>query len=143
MKILLALLATSLLLMAHVALADSRDFDGRTIHYSLSPTTYLTPEVAAAYRIQRSATRNLVTIAILDGSAPDAPPLAATLEGEARNLLGQIQPLRFQEVREGNAIYYIATIDFSSEEMWRFAIDITLSDGNSTRLAFDKTLYAD
>lgn len=132
-----------LTLLALTATADTLEFDGRTIHYNLSPTTYLTPEVAASYRIKRSSTRNLITIAVLDGPEHNAPALAATLSGEARNLLGQLQPLNFREVRESSAIYYIATIDFHSEELWRFAIDIQLADGSSKQLRFDKTLYTD
>lgn len=139
MRALMLLLA----LLSLTAAADTLEFDGRTIHYNLSPTTYLTPEVAASYQIKRSSTRNLITIAVLDGPEHNAPPLAATLKGEARNLLSQVQPLSFREVREGTAIYYIATIDFHSEELWRFAIDIQLSDGSSKQLTFDKTLYAD
>ena len=139
MRALMLLLA----LLSLAATADTLEFDGRTLHYNLSPTTYLTPEVAASYQIKRSSTRNLITIAVLDGPEHNAPPLTATLSGEARNLLSQVQPLNFREVREGNAIYYIATIDFHSEELWRFAIDIRLADGTSTQLAFDKTLYAD
>lgn len=144
------ILATLLLLATAFALplaAETQEFSGRTIHYSLSPTTYLTPTVARSYNIQRSSTRNLLTIAVLDGARHDSPPLAASIRGEARNLLGQQQPLRFQQVREGNAeqpaIYYIATIDFHSEELWRFVIDIELEDGSSHQLKFDKTLYAD
>lgn len=145
------LIPTALMLLASlIALplaAETQEFSGRTIHYNLSPTTYLTPAIARSYNIQRSSTRNLITIAVLDGPRHDSPPLAANISGEARNLLGQQQPLRFQQVREGSAeqpaIYYIATIDFHSEELWRFAIDIELEDGNSHQLKFDKTLYAD
>ncbi|MBQ1783059.1 MAG: DUF4426 domain-containing protein [Gammaproteobacteria bacterium] len=132
-----------LTLMSLAATADTLEFDGRTIHYNLSPTTYLTPEVASTYQIKRSSTRNLISIAVLDGPEHNAPPLAATINGEARNLLSQLQTLTFREVREGNAIYYIATIDFHSEELWRFAIDIQLADGSSKQLRFEKTLYAD
>ena len=144
------LMIATLLLAALCSLplaADTQVFDNRTIHYNISPTTYLTPTVARSYSIQRSSTRNLITIAVLDGPRHDSPSLSASIRGQARNLLGQQQPLRFQEVREGNAdtpaIYYIATIDFHSEELWRFVIDIQLADGSSSQLKFDKTLYAD
>ncbi len=145
------LIPTALMLLATLVTlplaAETQEFSGRTIHYNLSPTTYLTPTVARSYNIQRSSTRNLITIAVLDGARHDAPSLAANISGEARNLLGQQQPLRFREIREGSAeqpaLYYIATVDFHSEELWRFVIDIQLQDGNSHQLKFDKTLYAD
>lgn len=141
-----ALLLLALAFALPVA-AETKEFAGRTVHYNLSPTTYLTPAVARNYQIQRSSTRNLITIAVLDGPRHDSPPLAASIRGEARNLLGQKQSLIFQEVQEKNgdktAIYYIATIDFHSEELWRFVIHIQLDDDSRHQLKFDKTLYAD
>ena len=59
-----------------------------------------------------------------------------------RNDIGQIKTLEFDEVKEGDAIYYLAQIKYSDEETFYF--DITVSDGKEThQLKFKQKFYVD
>ena len=95
------------------------------IHYNTVTTSFLTPEVAQAYGIVRSAYQALVNIAVLREN-PDGTttPVQALVTGEVGNLVEQARPLSFQIVREQNAIYQLATFRFTQDEATRFRLQI-------------------
>lgn len=107
-------------------------------HYSLVPTTFLTPEIAAGYGITRSRDRALLNISIID---PDNGPVRATVSGTVKDLLGNVRELAFEEVVEGEAVYYLATVRHGEEEVLRFTIDVRTPDGASHRMAFQQKTY--
>lgn len=121
------------------ALAEqSVRFGDYEVHYVVINTTFLTPEVAARLGLTRSNTTALVNISVLqDGTRP----VAALVRGKATNLLGTERTLEFREVREGDARYQVAPLRFSEEELWRFAIDLDLPDGQHGALRFEQRLY--
>lgn len=107
-------------------------------HYSLVPTLFLKADIAAGYDITRSRDRALLTVSILDADG-DAVP--ADVRGRMKDLLSQQQALEFEEVREGAAIYYLATIRHSDRDVLRFDIRITTPDGAGHELAFQQKMY--
>jgi len=108
------------------------------VHYIAFPSTFLTPEVAKANNIVRSTTRAVINISVLDRRSKEA--LDVNVSGSARNLLGTNKLLTFTTVKEGEAIYHLATISFDDKEMLRFSID--LSDGTSSQeLTFQQKMY--
>ena len=72
----------------------------------------------------------------------DKTAQTATLTGTARNLLGNKKQLTFKEVVEGDAIYYLAQIDYSNEEIYRFDIEIN-QNGKVQTLKFQQKFYVD
>ncbi|KXI23320.1 DUF4426 domain-containing protein [Photobacterium sanguinicancri] len=112
------------------------------VHYSSFPSTFLTPEVASTYRIQRSRYSAIVNVTVLDKSQQGKPAVAAVLSGTARNLLGNEKRLSFREVREGKAIYYIAEISHANEESLKFNIDVSQNGTNGT-INFKQTFFVD
>ena len=112
------------------------------VHYIALNSTFLTPEIAKAYEITRSKYNALINISVLDNTIAGTPAKSVTLTGTATNLLGQIASLDFIEVKEGDAIYYLAELKFSNEDLFRF--DININDGNNRQqLKFQHTLYVD
>lgn len=107
-------------------------------HYSVIPTTLLKPAIAADYDITRARDRALVNIALID---PQSGPVPANVSGSVRDLLSLERPLEFTEVREGEAVYYLATIEHGDEETMRFFVDVETPDGTSHRLEFQQKLY--
>ena len=95
---------------------------GYEVHYMAYSTSMLTPEIAKNYRIQRSKTRGVVSISMLDAETKVAS--AGLVRGEARNAVGQLQTLDFQKVQEDKAIYYLATFRFADEETLNFKIEL-------------------
>jgi hypothetical protein len=113
------------------------DYDA---HYSLVPTLFLKPEIAARHGINRGRDRALLNVSVLDSGDT---PVPATVTGHVKNLLGQEHALTFREVRDGPAIYYLAVVQHTDREVLRFAIDITTPDQRPHRLDLTQTMYWD
>jgi hypothetical protein len=121
-KRLAALLASLLAFAAHAESSVERgDY---VVHYSAVPSIAIAPEVARQYAITRSANRALLNIAVLHrGQAA-----TAKISGSATNLAGQRQQLALREVREGEAIYYLAEPGTADHETLAFELQV-LPDG--------------
>ncbi len=115
-------LALALVLSAH---ADSpAHFDKYEIHYSAFNSSFLEPEVANAYNIQRSKYQGLLNVSVLEQQNGGTEPVTAVVSGHMTNLIGQQQELTFKQVREGNAIYYLSSFHFSDEDVLEFTISV-------------------
>ena len=108
------------------------------VHYVVFPTTFLQAKVADQYGLTRGRDRALVNISVL---GPDGAPVPATVTGRSENLLGQRQVLKFVEVKEDYAIYYLALLTHADEEHHRIAIDVTLENGRSGEIRFTQKMY--
>ena len=107
-------------------------------HYSLVPTTLLNADVATRYRISRGRDRALLNVTILDA---DARPVQARVSGVVRDLLGQVRDIDFQQVLDGEAVYYLAVIRHDDQEVLRFSIDVGIPGGGAHELAFQQKMY--
>ncbi len=115
------------LLLAPIAQAEQKKaFGPHDVHYIVIPTAMLKPEIAAQYGIVRSPTRALVNISLIER---DGLPLTSNITGSYRNLLGQVFDLNFREVREGEAIYYLASFRYTDRDVLRFTFNATLPSG--------------
>lgn len=133
-----ALLLSSLLLMSTASAEQKKTLGNWEVHYIAFPSTFLTPEVARANDITRSTTQAVVNISVLDKQSKEA--LDIEVSGSARNLLGTNKNLNFTTVKEGQAIYHLATVSFDDKEMLRFNIE--LKQGNTTEvLKFQQKMY--
>lgn len=114
-----ALLIASLLTFAgHTYAQQSELFGPFELHYSVVNTTFLDPKVASTYNITRGEKRAILNLAVREHVASGTEARTMLLEGRTWDLI-QNQELTFKEVREGQAIYYIAEFKFINEE-WRF-----------------------
>ena len=112
------------------------------IHYMAIGATFLTPEIAKTYGIERSRYKGLVNISILDNSQKNTPAKSVSISGQARNDVGQIKSLSFKEVKEGDAIYYLAQVNYANEETIHF--DIEIRDASTKhKLQFKQKFYVD
>lgn len=130
MRLLTALTLAGLLAIAADAAAqnsNSVQVGDVTVHYNALPTTVLSPEVARQYGITRSAGRALLNVAILRSIEGTDTPVPATVTAAATNLNGQRQDLTMREVREGDAIYYLAEARFQDQETLTFELEVTTS----------------
>ncbi|KPH91217.1 DUF4426 domain-containing protein [Pseudoalteromonas sp. S1610] len=111
------------------------------VHYIAFPSTFIQPQIAKAYDLERSGYKGIVNISILKNDA-DKAAQKATLQGTAKNLLGNKQTLNFKEVVEGDSIYYLAQVDYTNEEILRFEIEIQQGNQFQT-LKFKQKFYVD
>ena len=115
-----------------------KDLGDWEVHYIALNTTFLSPEIARANDILRSERNALVNISVLDSR--NKVPQEVNISGTARNLLGTSKELTFKQVKEGKAIYYLASVAFSDKEVLRFDIDIS-QDNISQNLQFQQMMY--
>lgn len=97
---------------------QSETFGPFELHYSVVNTTFLDPAVAATYGISRGEKRAILNLAVREKLADGTAARPMVVQGRTSDLMQQ-QSLEFREIREGDAIYYIAEFSFINEE-WRF-----------------------
>lgn len=110
------------------------------VHYIVLNSTFLQPEIARQYQIQRSKYNAFINISVLDHDSKKAQNVAIT--GSATNLLGTIKELEFEQVKEQDSIYYLAQLPFRDRETFRFSIDIVHGNERQT-LMFKQELVTD
>lgn len=111
------------------------------LHYSAIPTTTLTPEIARQYQVTRSANRALVNIAVRRGVRGADAAAAAKVTVAATNLSGQRSDLRVREVREGDAIYYLAEARFAGRETLTFDVEAVPEGGPPMKVSFRQEFF--
>lgn len=136
----LSIVLLALLPVTQAVAEQFKRLGGYEGHYSLVPTTFLTPEVAASYGITRARDRALLNVSIIQ---PGTGPVRAEVSGSVKDLLGSVRELQFEEVIEGDSVYYLATIRHGEEEVLRFAIDVRTPDGGRHQLGFQQKTYLD
>ena len=141
-----ALLAVALLAIATgiagpAAAQQSERFGPYELHYSVVNTTFLDPAVAASYGITRGSKRAILNLAVREHLEERTEARPMLIQGKTWDLI-QNQPLEFQEVREGEAVYYIAEFKFIDEEWRFFEVDFRPEGANeSYRFKFKHQLY--
>ena len=134
-----ALLAT-LLLAAPLSAEQKKMLGPYEAHYVVVQSTFFNEETAAKYGIVRGRDRALMNLSFLDESLR---PVPVSLDGVTRNLLSQETALDFREVREGDAIYYLAEVRNTDRETLRFRIQVTTPDGETRELQFQQQMFWD
>ena len=135
----LGVVVLGLALIGQSASAEqSKQAGNYTVHYVAFASTFLSADMASKYNVVRGRNRALVNISILD---KDNKPVRAKLRGTVKNLPGQILKLEFEEVREGDAVYYLAQTRFSDQELMRFDINFTGPDGVANNMKFEQKMY--
>ncbi|WP_038173639.1 MULTISPECIES: DUF4426 domain-containing protein [Vibrio] len=113
------------------------------VHYSAFNSTFLTAQVARSYQLKRNGYSAILNISVLDNSQVGKPATTATISGSSKNLIGQTRQLSFKEVKEGDAIYYLAEFPISDEERLTFDIDVNAGIKGTGRLKFSQKFYVE
>ncbi|ABS09175.1 DUF4426 domain-containing protein [Shewanella baltica] len=127
-----------------VANAEQKETVGNfDIHYMALGSTFLTPSIAKSYGIQRSSYTGIINIAVLDISEANKPAVPVEITGVANNLLDARINLTFKEIREGDAIYYIAEVPYRDDQEINFNIAIKHGNQLNTNLQFKQKFYVE
>ena len=125
-------------LAAGVLSAEQKQaFGDHEVYYSVFNPSFLRAEVAERYAVVRGHDKAVVNVSILEGERSVAVPVTGTV----KNLLGQLQPLDFREVKEGEAVYYLAMLTYQDRDTLRFEITADLPGYGSAVVKFQQTLY--
>lgn len=144
----LMLWVSMVLLLAFGSQAHANGDDGQQfqrlgdweVHYSAFPSTFLLPEVAQLYQINRSNSQAVLNISVLDATDPERPAQRVQVTGFAVNDIGQRRELTFRRHIDGDAIYYLAQVPHGDDERLRFTI--RLRRGNDEQqLTFRQRFY--
>lgn len=128
------------LLLALPAAAERKQTFGELdVHYSVFNSSFLQPDVAAAAGLTRSKTVGVLNIAALR----DDKGQAAKVSGTLKNLLGQTSELKFKQVLESGAVYYLAEFPLRQREMLTFSIQVQIGDAAPHTLTFNQEVFPD
>ena len=141
MKLLLAtVLMCSVVSLAHAE--KSQKFGNVEIHYNALTTDELLPEVARAYKIERSKTRGLLTISVLKKNKMGVSvPVAAKISVFATNLTQQLSQLTMREIKEGTAVYYLAKFRVAPPDTLTFNGVVQVQGDPKREIKFSQTFF--
>ncbi|MDR9828324.1 DUF4426 domain-containing protein [Vibrio sp. FNV 38] len=120
-----------------------KTFKDIEVHYSAFNSTFLTPKVARSYSLKRNGYSAILNISVLDRSVLGKPATTTKLSGSAKNLIGNTRSLTFREVKEADAIYYLAEFSISNEETLTFTIDVDSGNKGTGKLTFTQKFYVE
>lgn len=128
---------------AEAAGVASKDFGDYVVHFVAISTDQLTPEVAKTYNIVRSKNRALLNVSILKkAEGTTGQPVPGSVAALVANDTGQMKDAKLREIREGDAIYYIADFAVSNAEMLIFTVDVTpINETSRFSVRFTRTFY--
>ncbi|MEO0442863.1 MAG: DUF4426 domain-containing protein [Pseudomonadota bacterium] len=120
----------------------SYELNDHIVYYNVFNSTLIQPEIAQKHGLIRAQDRVYVNIALVKKSGGNGIP--AALSGQYRNLIQQKFPLKFTEIKESTATYYLAAIRFNNEEILHIDIQIAnLDASDSGEFTITKKLYKD
>lgn len=127
--------------LAETSSQGSQQFGNYEIHYSILPSSFIQPEVAAAAGVKRSKYESLINISVTRHGEYGGLP--TQLSGTVTNLMQQQKVLQFNEINEQSVVYYLAPVRVASEEVVHFEVVAQLADSEPFTLKFSTKLYPD
>lgn len=132
-------LSSCLLMLNLPASANEHSIGDVTIHYNAFSSTQLPAEVTSKYQLTRSGRVGVINITVMKNEKP----VIANIFGHGKNLAGQLRELAFREIREEQAVYYIATFNFTNGEKLRFDLNIQVEKtGVLVPLQFKQQMFS-
>ncbi|WP_064792012.1 DUF4426 domain-containing protein [Shewanella woodyi] len=143
LKAILSALILSLAFVGNVSAEQKQKVGNFDIHYVALSSTFLTPSIAKSYGIKRSSYTGIINISVLDTSQEGNPAVPVQISGVANNLLDARINLKFREIREGEAIYYIAEVPYRDDQEINFNIAVQYAKKLNTQLKFKQKFYVE
>ena len=130
-------------LFAPLAQAEQAEkFGNVEVHYNAMLSSDLLPEVAKAYKIDRSPTRGIVTISVLRKNAMGvAQPIPAKLDVYMVNLNNQLGEIDMREIKEGSAIYYLGEFRVVPPNTLKFTVGVQTNGDPKREVNFSQKFY--
>ncbi|MFJ4493511.1 DUF4426 domain-containing protein [Pseudomonas atacamensis] len=138
----LALLLLTACLSASAMAADvikgerKETFGDITVHYNTFNSTFLQPDIAKAAELIRSKNQGVINLSVVK----DGKPVIASVTGTIKDLTSNSVALKFRQVTEQGAIYYIAQYPVPQQETRTFEIKVQNGDKINT-INFNQELF--
>lgn len=134
------LIAIALMPAAHAEQAQK--FGAIEVHYNAMLSSDLLPDVAKAYKIDRSKTRGIVTVSVLKKNAVGvAQPVPAKLTAYLVNLNNQLGNIDMREIKEGTAIYYLGEFRVAPPDTLKFTVSVEANGEPKHEVSFSQKFY--
>jgi len=138
--LLAALCLCSVTAVAHAEIAQK--FGPIEVHYNALTTDELQPDVARAYKIDRSKTRGMVTMSVLKKNEVGAlSPVPAKLTIYVTNLNQQLANVEMREIKEGSAIYYLGEFRVTPPDTLKFTATVEVNGQPKREIVFNQKFY--
>jgi hypothetical protein len=126
------------MLSGTLAAQQSQTFGHYDVHYNVINSNQIPAQVAQGYGIQRSSSRALVNITVMDMSGGGAgEPIQAVVDTHAVNLTGQRRDIKMREISEPDGgIYYIGELPIHNMENFNFKVTVSV-EGESKPFEFE------
>ena len=111
-------------------------FGDVTVHYNTFNSTFLTPEIAKSAELIRSKNQGVINVSVIK----DGKPLVSNVSGTVKDLTSQSVPLKFKQITEQGAVYYIAQYPVDQQEIRTFEIKVQNGDKINT-INFNQELF--
>ncbi|AZC25488.1 MULTISPECIES: DUF4426 domain-containing protein [Pseudomonas] len=111
-------------------------FGDITVHYNTFNSTYLQPDIARAAELVRSKNQGVINVSLIK----DGKPLVAQVSGTVKDLTSKSIPLKFRQITEQGAIYYIAQFPVEQQENRTFTISVQ-TGGDTNSFSFNQELF--
>lgn len=112
-----------------------------TIRASALQTSTLNEAVAKQYGIARDDKTVLLLVAVRKGSGAAETSLPGRVAATAAGLTGSRQEIAMRELRAGELLDYIGTVETSLPETLRFEVDVTTEQGQTATVRFNREFY--
>ncbi len=109
-----------------------------TIRANVVLTSSLNEAVAHSYGIERSDHRVMLLVAVRQGAENQEAALPATIDASVSTLQGQRQSIALREVRTGELLDAIGTVDISPPETLTFDLKIVREGGAASTMTFSR-----
>ena len=144
--LLIKLVLISALTSFSASAQQAQEFGDYTVHYNALSASLLTPEIAKAYGIRRSASRALINVSVLKKvKGQPASAVEAKVVASGRNLTGQTRNVDMRKIKDGDdAIYYIGELSVRNMETFDFTLMVTPEGQNKPfRVKFRQQFYTE
>lgn len=102
----------------------SRRFGAYTVHYVVFPSTFLREDIASQLQLVRAPNRSVINISVRRDATDGGDTAKTALVGGTFSDLIQTKQLEFREIREQDAIYYLAEFRHGDNETLRFSVTV-------------------
>lgn len=110
------------------------------VHYIAFDSTIIDAKIAQSYQLQRSKYQAVLNISVLNST--DQKAQQVRISGTATDLTQKQIELSFREVKEGDAIYYLAQVPVHDQKHLKFNLDIWQGTENQ-KLEFSQMFYTE
>lgn len=105
-------------------------------------TSHLSEMMARSYGIARGEHIVMLLVAVRQGADGQETALPATIEAQVTDLQGRSRALPMRELRTGDLLDYVGTVEVSLPETLRFDLKIVREGGTVSTMQFNRDFRA-